>query len=142
MLQDQDNADLTQPTDPLSVVEAFDSLIMQHRAREAIDRFVSPALIEHDPTVQGGGREGLYRYVVDEGWDGDHNPDTGLVDIVDRRFASGEFVVTMHHIFRNPDHRGTMFIDVFRVRDGLIIEHWDLWQDVPDATNGNPHTMW
>jgi len=131
-----------QPKDPLQVIEIFDELIMQHKAREAIDRFIAPAFIEHDPTVRGGNRDGLYEYMIREGWDEHHTPNRELVDIVDRRFSGGEFVVTMHHIFRSPSDRGTMYIDVFRVVDGLIVEHWDLFQAVPERTNGNPHAMW
>jgi predicted SnoaL-like aldol condensation-catalyzing enzyme len=131
-----------QPKDPLQVVEVFDELIMQHKAREAIDRFIAPHFIEHDPTVRGGGREGLYEYMVREGWDETQNPNHELVDVVDRRFGGGEYVVTMHHIFRDPLDRGTMFIDVFRVVDGLIVEHWDVFQVVPERTHDNPHTMW
>ena len=131
-----------QPQDPLQVVEIFDELIMQHKAREAIDRFIAPDFIEHDPTVRGGGREGLYAYMVREGWDETDRPNRELVDVVDRRFASGEFVVTMHHIFRNAADRGTMFIDVFRVVVGQIVEHWDVFQAVPEHSNDNPHSMW
>lgn len=130
------------PKDPLEVIEILDELIMQHRAKEAIDRFISDDFIEHDPTVNGGGKQGLYDYMINEGWDKDNNPDTQLVDIVDRRFASGEYVVTMHHIFRTPEDRGTMYVDVFRVRDGMVVEHWDVFQAVPETTNDNPHTMW
>jgi len=131
-----------QPTDPLEVVETCDELIMQHRAREAIERFMHPDMIEHDPTVKGGGRDGLFQYMIDEGWDQDNTPNRDMIDIVDRRFASGEYVVTMHHIFRNKEDRGTVFVDVVRVVDGLIVEHWDVAQAVPETTNDNPHTMW
>jgi predicted SnoaL-like aldol condensation-catalyzing enzyme len=130
------------PKDPLEVIEILDELIMQHRPKEAIDRFISDDFIEHDPTVKGGGKQGLYEYMVKEGWDMDDNPNTQMVDIVDRRFASGEYVVTMHHIFRTPEDRGTMFVDVFRVVDGMVVEHWDVFQAVPETTNDNPHTMW
>lgn len=131
-----------QPTDPLEVIEILDELIMQHRPKEAIDRFIADDFIEHDPTVRGGGKQGLYEYMVNEGWDKDENPNMQLVDIVDRRFASGEFVVTMHHIFRTPEDRGTVYVDVFRVREGKVVEHWDVFQAVPETTNDNPHTMW
>lgn len=131
-----------QPKDPLELIEILDELIMQHRPREAIARFISDDFIEHDPTVRGGGKQGLYEYMVNEGWDGQNNPNTELVDIVDRRFASGEFVVTMHHIFRNKEDRGTVYIDVLRVVDGQVVEHWDVFQAVPEKTNDNPHTMW
>jgi predicted SnoaL-like aldol condensation-catalyzing enzyme len=130
------------PKDPLEVIEILDTLIMQHKPKEAIDRFISDDFIEHDPTVRGGGKQGLYEYMINEGWDEDNNPNKELVDVVDRRFAGGEYVVTMHHIFRNKEDRGTCYIDVFRVVDGMVVEHWDLFQAVPETTNDNPHPMW
>jgi len=129
------------PTDPIKVIEIFDTLISQHRAQEALDRFIAPNVIEHDPTVEGGNRAGLYKYMKEHGWQPNSAPNPDLRDVIDRRFASGPFVVTMHHIFRTKEDRGTVFVDVFRVVDGKIVEHWDVAQGVP-ATNNNPYPMW
>lgn len=128
------------PTDPIKVIETFDALIGQHRAREALDRFISPEVIEHDPTVEGGNRDGLYRYMSRRGWGSPANPD--LRDVIDRRFASGDMVVTMHHVFRDKQDPGTMFVDVFRVVGGKIVEHWDVAQAAPATAGSNPHLMW
>jgi predicted SnoaL-like aldol condensation-catalyzing enzyme len=126
---------------PLEVVQKFDGMVLDHRAKEAIDLLMSPDLIEHDPTVKGGSREGLYAYMLAEGWS-ESNPNQEQVDTVERRFASGEYVVTHHHIHRDKNDRGTVFIDIVRVVDGKIVEHWDVAQAVPEKTNDNPHTMW
>jgi len=134
----------TEPTadDPVKIVEAFDNTVMQHKAREAVAKYVAEDFIEHDPTVKGGNREGLLDYMVKAGWDEGSNPFPEMRDVVDRRFGSGEYVVTQHHIFQDKNDRGTVFVDTFRVVNGKIVEHWDVAQPVPEKTNDNPNTMW
>lgn len=39
-----------------------------------------------------------------------------------------------------PGERGQAVVDLFRVQDGKIVEHWDVLQDVP-ATSANDNTM-
>jgi predicted SnoaL-like aldol condensation-catalyzing enzyme len=129
-------------TDPVKIIEAFDNTVMQHKAREAMEKYVSEDFIEHDPTVKGGNRQGLLDYMVKAGWDEDSNPFPEMRDVVDRRFGSGEYVVTQHHIFRDKNDRGTVFVDTFRVVNGKIVEHWDVAQPVPEKTADNPNTMW
>ena len=129
-------------SDPVKIVEAFDNTVMQHKAREAMEKYVSEDFIEHDPTVKGGNREGLLDYMVKAGWDEDSTPFPEMKDVVDRRFGSGEYVVTQHHIFRDKKDRGTVFVDTFRVVNGKIVEHWDVAQPVPEKTADNPNTMW
>ena len=139
--QDATNSAAKGP-DPVSVVENFDKTVMQHRASEAIMKYVSADFIEHDPTVKGGNRQGLFDYMVKAGWDEKSNPFPDMKDVVDRRFGSGEYVVTEHHIMMNKQDKGTVFVDTFRVVDGKIVEHWDVAQKVPDSNAGNPQTMW
>ena len=138
--QDATNSAAKGP-DPVSVVENFDKTVMQHRASEAIMKYVSADFIEHDPTVKGGNRQGLFDYMVKAGWDEKSNPFPDMKDVVDRRFGSGEFVVTQHHVFRHEGDPGVVISDTFRVVDGKIVEHWDIHQDVP-ADKANPLPMW
>jgi predicted SnoaL-like aldol condensation-catalyzing enzyme len=39
---------------------------------------------------------------------------------------------------REPGARGSAIVDVFRLEQGKIVEHWDVWQEVPEqASNSN-----
>jgi predicted SnoaL-like aldol condensation-catalyzing enzyme len=58
---------------------------------------------------------------------------------VRRVVAEGDLVCT-HSLMRlTPGSRGSAIADVMRVRDGRIVEHWDVVQEIPEATaGGNP----
>jgi predicted SnoaL-like aldol condensation-catalyzing enzyme len=36
-----------------------------------------------------------------------------------------------HHAFRGPADPGRVFVDIWRVKDGRIAEHWDVIQAIP-----------
>jgi len=127
--------------DPVRIVEEFDRMILNHQVREAVERYVSPDFIEHNPNVRDGSLEGLIEYLEVEAIDVGRNPASKMRIVVDRRFGSGEFVVTQHHVFRGEDDPGVVISDTFRVVDGKIVEHWDIHQEVP-KTKTNPRTMW
>ena len=127
--------------DPVSIVEEFDRMILQHQVHEAVERFVSPDFIEHNPNVKYGTLAGLMEYLDVETIDVGRNADSPMKIVVDRRFGSGEFVVTQHHVFRHEGDPGVVISDTFRVVDGKIVEHWDIHQDVP-ADKANPLPMW
>ena len=54
--------------------------------------------------------------------------------------ADGDLVFIHNHIKLNPKDRGQAAVDIFRVRDGKIVEHWDVIQDLPEQAE-NPNTM-
>lgn len=55
-----------------------------------------------------------------------------------RFIAEGDLVVVHCHIIPAPGARGTAAIDIFRLHDGKIVEHWDVIQEVPEkAANAN-----
>ncbi|WP_410569129.1 nuclear transport factor 2 family protein [Amycolatopsis sp. cmx-4-61] len=58
---------------------------------------------------------------------------------VHRVIAEGDLVGTHSLLRLTPGSRGSAVADVMRVRDGRIVEHWDVVQEVPEATvSGNP----
>jgi predicted SnoaL-like aldol condensation-catalyzing enzyme len=57
-----------------------------------------------------------------------------------RVIADGDLVAVHSHYVDIPGERGRAVIDLFRVRDGKIVEHWDATQDVPE-TSANDNTM-
>jgi predicted SnoaL-like aldol condensation-catalyzing enzyme len=45
------------------------------------------------------------------------------------------------HYIDTPGDRGRAVIDLFRVRDSKIVEHWNAEQAVPDTAANNNNTM-
>lgn len=43
-----------------------------------------------------------------------------------RLAAEGDLVFVHSHLTTEPDDPGTVVVDVFRLADGLIVEHWDV----------------
>ncbi|MEV5569666.1 nuclear transport factor 2 family protein [Spirillospora sp. NPDC052269] len=97
------------------------------------DRFLAEDLIQHNPNLPDGRKP--------------------LVDLIDgmrgqlpearfeiRRLAGEGDLVFTHSLFTaQPGHQGIAVVDVFRIADGKIAEHWDLREDVPDTTaSGRP----
>lgn len=57
-----------------------------------------------------------------------------------RSAAQGDLVFLHVHSTNGAGDRGQAIVDIFRVADGKIVEHWDVIQDVP-ATAANNNTM-
>ncbi len=55
---------------------------------------------------------------------------TPMVHDAKRAFVDGDHVTVHYHVRRWPGDRGWAVIDIFRVENGLIAEHWDVMQDV------------
>src|SRR5690606_41746977 len=47
-------------------------------------------------------------------------------------FGDGDLVAVHFHFRREADHPGYAIIDILRIADGYIREHWDVMQPVPD----------
>ncbi|MCQ4264961.1 hypothetical protein CXK91_06895 [Stutzerimonas stutzeri] len=55
-----------------------------------------------------------------------------------RSGTDGDLVYLHVHSTVGPDDLGQAVIDIFRVENGMIVEHWDVIQDVPaEAVNDN-----
>ena len=57
-----------------------------------------------------------------------------------RVVAEGDIVVTHSLLKFAPDDRGTVAVDLFRLQDGKVVEHWDVLQPYPEES-ANPHPM-
>lgn len=89
-----------------------------------IDELVAEDYVQHNPHA-GQGREGLkqfFRDVVPLPLTGELGPE-GTVAV--KLIAEGDLVV------RQEIRVNGMLIDIFRVREGQLAEHWDAWRSAP-----------
>lgn len=114
------------------VVAFYDLAFNQHRPTEAARLYIGDRYIQHNPDVPNGA-EPFYAYF--EGFFRD-NPQSRAT--IHRVIADGDLVALHVHSQEAPDDPGRAIVDIFRVENGKIIEHFDVIQPVPAATaNGN-----
>jgi len=57
---------------------------------------------------------------------------------IKRAFTDGDFVILHVHSIREPGTPGNAIMDIFRLQNGKIVEHWDVVQPIPEqSANGN-----
>lgn len=100
--------------------------------RSVVERRVAERYIQHNPTVPDG-REGLLGFMEQLG----KMPQPPRVQ-VKRTLADGDLVL-LHSDYDLGGKRLAVF-DLFRLQDGLIVEHWDGMQEQP-ATTASGRTM-
>jgi len=108
----------------LDLVLAMFAEVLNPMDSSAVPRFIAPDYIQHNQAVEPG-REALMAFldVIRE-----QTPEA--VHDVKRAFVDGDHVTVHYHVRRWPGDLGWAVIDIFRVEDGLIVEHWDVMQDV------------
>lgn len=52
----------------------------------------------------------------------------------------GDLVMLRVHAKQHANDRGRAIVDIFRVENDKVVEHWDVIQDVPE-TAANSNTM-
>jgi predicted SnoaL-like aldol condensation-catalyzing enzyme len=55
-------------------------------------------------------------------------------------FTDGDYVILHVFAVREPGSRGNAVVDIFRLKDGKIEEHWDAVQPIPEKS-ANTNTM-
>lgn len=102
----------------------------------ALDRYWADVYIQHNPYV-GDGREAVKTFLQGLGID---SWPTQQVKF-ERVIAEGDLVMVQTAQPKSENSPGTVIVDIFRVENGKIAEHWDVIQQIPtDATN--PRTMY
>lgn len=108
----------------LALVRGLFDAVLNPMDSSAVDRFIAPGYIQHNPNVETG-REPLKAFL-----DFIKGASPEAVHDVKRMFADGDHVIAHYHVRRWPGDNGFAVIDIFRIEDGLIAEHWDVSQDV------------
>jgi len=89
-----------------------------------VDRYFRADYIQHSPMAETGA-EGLMAFLA---WAKLVSPDAHHE--VKRMFADGDHVIAHVHVVITPGTPGVAVIDIFRIEEGLIAEHWDASQEL------------
>lgn len=101
----------------------------------AVDRYISPDYIQHNPKVADG-QQPLKDFLVPF----NAIKTKGPVDI--RHTAVNGDMVWLHLKTTGFNGEPLAIIDIFRVKDGKIVEHWDVIQGIPTIEESkNSHPM-
>ncbi|RVB97174.1 hypothetical protein EN883_35160, partial [Mesorhizobium sp. M7A.F.Ca.AU.002.06.1.1] len=92
----------------------------------ALDRYWAEAYIQHNPTMTDG-RDSVKKLLESMGV---ANWPKQKVDFK-RVIAEGDLVMTQVVQPRAGNMPETVIVDIFRVENGKIAEHWDVMQPVP-----------
>jgi len=101
---------------------------------DAVDRYISPDYVQHS-SLAAPGVGALKEFLVKVRAE---SPDAE--QSIKRAFVDGDHVVVHVHVKRWPGDPGLAAIDIFRLENGLIAEHWDVIQEVPHNPV-NPNSM-
>ena len=107
------------------VVELFEKVFGQGD-RDAVNRLIGKGYVQHS-TMAGDGRQGLLKLL--DAMAG--LPQPPRVD-VKRAIADGDYVAL--HSEYDWGNKKQAVVDLFRLEEGVIVEHWDAMQDVVEVT--------
>jgi len=115
-----------------TVLDFFDLAFVQREPGEAAQRYLGESYTQHNPTAPDGAEvfpaliEGLFSQVPDASFH------------LKRVVAEDDLVVLHYNLRMSADDLGQAVVDIFRVEDGRIVEHWDVMQPVPaESSNDN-----
>ena len=101
------------------VLEAFDTLF-NRRDYVAAERYWSPNYIQHSAHIEPG-REGLFNLIKSMPLTLKYEPGTIV--------ANGDFVI-VHGRYSGLEQPANWIVaDIVRIKDGVLVEHWDVIQD-------------
>ena len=125
-------ADVQQMEANKKAVVAFYETAINQKDFDAAAKFLGPRYTQHNP-VAADGPEGLKGFLAFL-----REKFPNAKSEIKRVCADGDFVIVHVHAVREPGTRGNAIIDIFKLENGKVVEHWDVTQPVPEkAANNN-----
>lgn len=116
------------------VLQFYGLGLSRRRPTEAFSRFVAPDFIEHKPDVSNPTREGAAAFLEQLMLE----LPTATWEVI-RTIAEDDLVFLHARFVPSPGSPVYAIADVFRLSEGLIVEHWDVVAGPPTGPV-NPHS--
>jgi predicted SnoaL-like aldol condensation-catalyzing enzyme len=107
------------------VASFVDDVLVHHRVEKIFD-YVAEGYVQHNPQLPDG-RAGFRQFMDGPGRDMVYRD-------VFRIIGQGNFVVVYSQVFRGAE---LAVFDLFRVADGMLVEHWDNSEPLPEGPQPN-----
>ena len=116
----------------LKAVLDFYDVVINGQQYERAGEFLDDNYIQHKPEVETG-PEGVLNFVR---WIYEQSPQHRARIV--RSFVEDNYVILHVHIMNCVDAPNIAVMDIFRVENGKLMEHWDVASPVPEtAKNDN-----
>jgi predicted SnoaL-like aldol condensation-catalyzing enzyme len=112
-------------------VAFYDAAINKKDFAEA-SKYLGSSYKQHNPTAADGA-DGLKHFI-----DFLKSRYPNQKGDIKRVIAEGDLVVLHVHSTRGDNTPGRAIVDIFRIENGKVVQHWDVIQDIPEkAANDN-----
>jgi predicted SnoaL-like aldol condensation-catalyzing enzyme len=106
--------------------------VLDPHDRSRLHEFLVPEYIQHSPAAPDG-LDGIGDFLD---WLKREHPQHR--NFIKRIFAQDDHVIVHLHCPVGSGHRDLAVVDIFRLNDdGMIVEHWDVVQQVPEVSKNN-----
>ena len=112
------------------VLEFYEKGLTQKTADAAI-AMMGDRYVQHNPNAADG-PEGFRKFI---GFLKEKFPNSKSE--IKRSFVDGDYVILHVHAVREPGTRGSAIVDIFKLENGRIVEHWDAVQPIPETSANN-----
>ncbi|APG13859.1 putative SnoaL-like aldol condensation-catalyzing enzyme [Bradyrhizobium elkanii] len=104
---------------------------LNQKDADAALAYVGNRYVQHNPNAPDG-PDGFRKFIgfLREKFPNSHSE-------IKRSFVDGDFVILHVHSVREPGSRGRAIVDIFKLENGKIVEHWDVVQDIPENPANN-----
>ncbi|WP_343612895.1 nuclear transport factor 2 family protein [Novosphingobium sp.] len=120
--------------DNRAIVKDFARLFYTERkVKQAFETYVAPDYLQHNPGIADG-REAAVAALADM------FADPAKTFTIEQVLVDGDMAVIHVHAIPTPGSRGASVFDMYRLKNGKIVEHWDAIQVVPEKA-ANQHPM-
>jgi predicted SnoaL-like aldol condensation-catalyzing enzyme len=118
-------ADAQQEANRKVVLDFYEKGLNQKDADAAI-ALMGNRYVRHNPNAADG-PEGFRKFI---GFLKEKFPNSRSE--IKRSFVDGDYVILHVHAVREPGTRGNAIVDIFKLENGKIVEHWDVVQPIPE----------